>query len=209
VTPETIQAVGWSLIHFLWQGALVALALELVLQAMRERSARARYAARCAALGAMALLPLGTFLWLRATSGGPAVPTDDPRALLAMLEAAERGAGPMSWLVVGWALGAAACAARVLVGWLSIRGLQRAGAGSPLPMTWQLRFDHLARRMGTRAAARVIDSAALAAPTVIGWLKPVVGLPARARAGLRAEQREAGLAPQLGQVRRHDDRGNL
>ena len=46
-------------------------------------------------------------------------------------------------------------------------------------------------------------------PTVIGWLKPVVLLPASALAGLAPQQLEAILAHELAHIRRHDYLVNL
>lgn len=49
--PETIvYRLGWTLVHFVWQGALVALLVAAVLAALRRHSANARYVAGCAGL---------------------------------------------------------------------------------------------------------------------------------------------------------------
>jgi len=56
------QRIGWSLIHFLWQGAAVALVLAVTLSLLRNRSAQARWAVCCAALALMAVLPVVTAL---------------------------------------------------------------------------------------------------------------------------------------------------
>ena len=69
----SVQALGWSLIHFLWQGTLIALALESALVGLRNRSADARYLVRCAALTLMAAAPVVTFWILRTTAAGVAV----------------------------------------------------------------------------------------------------------------------------------------
>ena len=56
-----IPALGWTLAHFLWQGALVALILACILAVLSGRSPQPRYVATCAALFLMAILPLVTF----------------------------------------------------------------------------------------------------------------------------------------------------
>ena len=49
--PSTWTAVlGWTLIHFLWQGTAIALALAMGLAVLPRRAARIRYAAGCFAL---------------------------------------------------------------------------------------------------------------------------------------------------------------
>ena len=52
------EALGWALVHFLWQGTAVALLLGLCLRLLRQRSAQVRYALAGLAL----LLMLGAFL---------------------------------------------------------------------------------------------------------------------------------------------------
>src|SRR5882757_11350947 len=60
-TALIAHAAGWTLLHFLWQGALVALILACILALLSGRSAQPRYLAACAALVLMATLPLITF----------------------------------------------------------------------------------------------------------------------------------------------------
>ena len=52
--------VGWTLVHFLWEGALVALLAAVALWLMRGASAQARYLTACAALVAALVAPLAT-----------------------------------------------------------------------------------------------------------------------------------------------------
>jgi hypothetical protein len=56
-----VYALGWTLLHFCWQGAAVALMLGCVLGLLGGRSSQARYAAACLALGLMVALPAATF----------------------------------------------------------------------------------------------------------------------------------------------------
>jgi predicted membrane channel-forming protein YqfA (hemolysin III family) len=59
-----VVALGWTLLHFCWQGAAVAALLALVLGALGSQRSQARYAAGCFALALMVLLPLATFFHL-------------------------------------------------------------------------------------------------------------------------------------------------
>src|ERR1019366_7995995 len=49
------KALGWTLFHFLWEGAAIADVLVLALALLKPASARLRYGAACAALPGMAL----------------------------------------------------------------------------------------------------------------------------------------------------------
>lgn len=64
-----LDAVGWALVHFVWQGALVAGVAALALAATRRAAAAVRYAIGVAALATMAVLPLVT-TWRAVTDPG-------------------------------------------------------------------------------------------------------------------------------------------
>ena len=60
MTPQLnawIYTIGWALIHFVWQGGLIALATAAVLASCRHRSSQTRYAIACAGLVAMLAAP--------------------------------------------------------------------------------------------------------------------------------------------------------
>lgn len=61
---RTLELLGWSLVHFVWQGVVLALVLTVVLRLLRCKSAQTRYVAGCAALALMAACPLATIGWL-------------------------------------------------------------------------------------------------------------------------------------------------
>ena len=79
-TP-VVQSVGWTLLHFLWQGCLIAGALAVVSLLLRKRSADARYAASCLAMLFMAVVPAVTFVLLAGTPAGWFAASDDPRTV--------------------------------------------------------------------------------------------------------------------------------
>ena len=60
-TVPLVSALGWALVHFVWQGTLIAAVLAAVLCGLRRRSADARYVTCCAAMALMALAPVVTF----------------------------------------------------------------------------------------------------------------------------------------------------
>src|SRR5690349_12651438 len=62
---DLVQTVGWALLHFVWQGCLIALLLFCALVLEARRSAQMRYWSACTALLLMALAPLVTMNSLR------------------------------------------------------------------------------------------------------------------------------------------------
>jgi len=59
-TPALIRAVGWALVHFLWQGTLIAGGLAVILAVARRAPATLRYAVSCAAMLAMLVVSVAT-----------------------------------------------------------------------------------------------------------------------------------------------------
>src|SRR5687767_9235145 len=55
-----MHVAGWVLIHFVWQGTVVAMTAALVLHLCRHRSASTRYAIACGALTMMILCAAAT-----------------------------------------------------------------------------------------------------------------------------------------------------
>ncbi len=67
-TSPLVQALGWALLHLVWEGFLVAAILGAALALMRRQSANARYLASCGAL--LVLVALGVANVYRAYDAG-------------------------------------------------------------------------------------------------------------------------------------------
>src|SRR5262249_8284084 len=79
-TMPTVEALCWTLVHFLWQGALVALMLALARVALKRRTANLRYLASCAAMLLMLAFPVITFVILSSAAHETQVVMTDPPA---------------------------------------------------------------------------------------------------------------------------------
>ena len=58
------RVLSLALLHFVWQGLLIALLLAAVVELARIRRAATRYACSLVALLAMMVCPVGTLTWL-------------------------------------------------------------------------------------------------------------------------------------------------
>ncbi len=106
-------------------------------------------------------------------------------------------------VVLGWLVGVFGLSAWHLGGWTQLQRLRRRMVreiGAPL----HRRLEGLALRLGVPRAVGLLESALVDVPTVVGWLRPVILLPASALTGLRPEQLEAILAHELAHIRRYD-----
>ena len=116
--------------------------------------------------------------------------------------------GLIPLLMLIWAAGVTVLSLRLLTGWLWIQRM-RTHRVSPVETSWERMAARLARQLHIGRAVTLLDSALVDVPTVIGWLKPVVLLPASALGALTPLQVEAILAHELAHIRRHDYLVNL
>lgn len=209
--------LGFTLLHFLWQGSAIGLIAAGVLRGLRGRSANARYVAACAALALMAGSVVGTYVWLNTSSGagsaaasGVAIPAPVAAAAVAKLAAgvSEGWRQWLPWFDCLWFAGVAVLAARSFLSWRAARRLCTQGVQA-VPREWQARAEALLERLAVTAPVRVCESALAEVPGVVGFLKPMVLLPGSALAGLPADQLETILAHELAHIRRHDYLVNL
>lgn len=211
-----LRSTGWALLHSLWQGALLALLAAVALRLARRRSAELRYAIAFVTLGLLVLAFAGTLVWISA--GGDPLSTADPVLIAPMGEGGGLGgwmarlhatlAPWISWLFLAWILGFSLRLVQMghAVAWLYGPCL---GSLQPPPAEWLARFEALRARARVRIPVRLGLSGRVDSLVVLGWLKPVVLVPAAALLTLPPEALEALLAHELAHVRRRDFLANL
>jgi Zn-dependent protease with chaperone function len=107
-----------------------------------------------------------------------------------------------------WLAGVTLLTLRLVTGWIWMQRW-RTHDVRPVEPAWDLMLAQLSRRLHLRRTIALLESTRVDVPTVIGWLKPVVLLPASAIAALSPSQLEAILAHELAHIRRHDYLVNL
>ncbi len=234
LTGPLAQSIGWALLHLLWQATIVAGILAAVLALVPRRAARTRYAAACAALA----LVFGLFIATAVRSYDPAarpistapsqglsagdqsinVSLSQVPALIAATAAASWRDRAMDFAatarqslpsIVGlWLAGVVLLSSRLLVSWMRARRLVTRGTVEA-NIHWQRAAARISNALGLRRAVRLLESAAVEVPSVLGSLRPVILLPASTLTGLTPEQIEMVLAHELAHIRRHDFLVNL
>jgi beta-lactamase regulating signal transducer with metallopeptidase domain len=215
---SAVEALGWALVHFAWQGALAAGVFAVLNLAAHGAGARLRYGLAAATLAAMALMPPLTVLLTRGTRPAIAPPavvtvTDVPPGVPTAAGAStndqrpsamrSRIANALPGIVALWCAGVLVLSIRYLGGWRLVQRMSR--SAQPLPDgDVAARLRGLVRRMRVTRPVRLLESTMVDVPTVVGWLRPAILLPAATLAGLSAAQLEAILAHELAHVRRHD-----
>ena len=230
------EALGWTLVHFLWQGAAIALLYRVADLALASRSAGARYVLALGALLAMLAVSIGTLAWEESALASPAIHSTAARVsadhALADRSLADRTSADrpltdnasaggwqltagsffprhlMPWLDALWFLGVLLLSIRAIGGWWLVRRL-RQHTPDRAPHTLLLHLDVLRRHMGIRRFVDLRLSARIASPFTAGVLRPWILLPITALTNLSPEQLEVVLAHELAHIRRADYLWNL
>jgi uncharacterized protein (TIGR03435 family) len=109
----------------------------------------------------------------------------------------------MPWLVITWFAGATALWVH-LIGGCMFAKLMKSSSVREAPAAWRETLDILKARVGVSAPVRMLVSATVQVPTVVGWLTPVILFPVGVLTGLAPEYIEALLAHELAHIRRRD-----
>ncbi|HLG55933.1 MAG TPA: M56 family metallopeptidase [Vicinamibacterales bacterium] len=214
MTPLT-DAISTALIHSLWQDSMVAVLLWMTLTALGRR-ANARYAAGCAALALMAVLPALTATLIYVDGLRPDTISTGASRAGAIAENARATAAwfggtfqPVasltrlqSWALPVWSIGVLLFSLRLVGGGAHALALMRRSEDADVGVCSVV--ARLARRMGVEQPVRVAICDRTDGPATLGWLRPVILLPPATVLGLTPLQLEAVLAHELAHIRRHD-----
>src|SRR6185312_1761968 len=210
------QAITGALIQFVWQGFLAAFAVSVAMVILRHRSPRLRYGVYCLALLALGTVPvitaIGLYDPLASNQPGPAAITLTIRAVWnrsgVSPGALDRWfAAAQPWILEVWLAGVAFLSLRLAWTGRRVSVLRRSGA-PPNSLVLAI-ANALARRMGMHRTVRILVSSVPDGPGVVGWIRPVILLPAAAILNLTPDQLEAILAHELAHLRRYDDIVNI
>ena len=196
-----VRALGFALLQSLWQGVVIGLAAAAVLAALRRAAPNVRYLVACGALLSMVLVvalttagaardlrvetgrgPTAVVAASRAPAPAAAAPggIGTPAALTGEAPATE-ASGAIDWAapaVLVWGLGVLLLSIRLAVAWTRVGRLGRGGRAVPYAVATSL--DRVARRVGVTRVVALVESATVSVPTLVGWLRPVILLPAGA-----------------------------
>jgi TonB family protein len=205
------QAFRTALLDFVWQGVAVAFLLWTALFVMRKRSANARYFASCLALITLAALPVITacavYMQPVASNATERFLATVPQTVAAVWTGPAAStpnwlASLSSWAIPVWALGVILFSLRLAWGAKQVAVLRRSGEPADGPVLTVA--TKLAARLGLTRPVRLMISSLAEGPSVVGWIRPVILLPAATLMGLTPEQLEAVLAHEFAHIRRYD-----
>ena len=219
LSEPLLMALGWTLLHALWQGFAIVLPVALLLHILRHRAGLVRYRVAVLTLFCQVVASGITFSWYYHPAQPLAqlmlsTPVSNPVRQVWLTALAET---PVSWqqtvqhwlnahlgdVVLLWLIGVAVFGVRLVGGWLYVNRLKTT-ATRPANALLTQTLHRLAKQLNLRPAVQLRESARVAVPVVVGILKPVVLLPIGLVAGLSMAEVEAILAHELAHVRRND-----
>lgn len=207
------EAIGWALVHSIWQGLVVVLLAKLALQFIPANRANLRYAVALSGLVLIFLGGLVTVSLLLPEEQGvhavssyytvlPAPVLEAPSSTVLVREAARFLDAQMPLIVAFWMAGVMLFTMRLAVGWTYISRLRATAV--PVAQEWRELLEDLKKEFGLTADITLSESRRITVPAVIGIFKPVILVPVGMFTGLSQQQVEAVLLHELSHIRRHD-----
>lgn len=215
-TNPFLTSLALTLLHFLWQGLLVATVLKSALLIFNNNKPQLRYALSALAMLVNLLLPIITFIIVYRTevSSVNALASSlalnefiqelkQPDALFSYKELIEKLPLLLPYISVLWLATITLLASKLLIEISTVNKLPQQGTVAPSD-TLQARFNELAKQIHLKITPRLLISLKVEVPMAIGWLKPMVLLPASMIIGLTNAQLEMLILHELAHIRRHD-----
>ncbi|GEO02600.1 hypothetical protein AAE02nite_02640 [Adhaeribacter aerolatus] len=225
LNPALTKALGWTILHSLWQSTLIAVLLSIVMLLLHRQSSHLRYRVAMGALFLNLAAALVTFIYYYQSSpikagltavivpatasfSEPPIVSAEANGFWLLAGAADYFSAHLPLLVSLWLLGMALMLLRFIGG---LAYLQRLKSYKTTPVTdqWQNRLLQLSQELKINKAIRLTESALVQTPLVIGFFKPVILLPLGTISDLPLAQIEAILAHELAHLKRNDYFFNL
>ncbi|MDY7537811.1 M56 family metallopeptidase [Undibacterium sp. 5I1] len=214
-----VSAIGCALIHFVWQGGIIASTTAFLLMIFRNARPQIRYSISCFALILCVILPTAMVIDRLHSSGAAVQNVSLSNAHLDLMPdtlSTQRFASYLQsnllWIVLCWLVSVIILSFRMGMGlfWISRytdtkRNLLCNQANAHL----QTRLTTLANQFGVRRdiGLRVVDD--LKSPITVGCWRPLILVPASLMTGMPAPLLEALLAHELAHISRFDYAVNL
>lgn len=213
LSEKLLYALGWTVLHSLWQAFVIGLVLALLLVFLQKRSARFRYLLSGFAMLTVLVWSMFTF-WdlfqseaflMEEMAFFSASSLEQEGSLLQILyqNFSEYFNSHLPLIVTFWFIGVAFFMLRMLGGLAYIQHLKNTH-NQPLSSFWQQKLNDLSDQIPLNKTIDLVESTLVKVPMVVGYLKPMILMPVGAINNLSIAQVEAILAHELAHIYRHD-----
>ncbi|WP_296704066.1 M56 family metallopeptidase [Algoriphagus sp.] len=223
IPDHLLYALGWTLVHSIWQLVFIGSALWILLKVFARRSPNFKYNLALGSLGLTFFIASGTFIYQLSIQSSTSIfdqvalealiinqassaAVSNSEALLLQIVKWIESQLPM--LVNFWFLGALLFMFRLVNSLSEIRILRKSSF-----VNLDSNLDHLVKKLGSKIGIskkvqlRITDYGL--SPITFGFLKPVILIPAALLFQLSPTQLEAIIAHELAHVKRNDYLANL
>ena len=234
LSERVVEALGWTFVHSLWQGALIALLLGIFMIATHKFTSTTRYF--IAVISLIFMLSCSVFTFVRAYKH--ALPVKNESVIVQSAGVEEilntgKNADPNTavnpekqgfnyyfrnykkyfyqhfpLIVTLWILGMLVFALKFMGSMAYVQRMKNYRI-IPVDEIWEKKFKKLCRELGVSKSVKIFQSSLAKVPMVIGYIKPVVLFPISAFSGLTPQQLESIIVHELAHVVRHDYLVNL
>ncbi len=217
INYNTSSALGWTLIHSIWQGFAILLVFGILYYIFKPSATRYRLGIGALTLQFVAAI-ITFFTIYQPVSPSTALPSNQafgnfflnnpnliftPKKLTALQQIEFFLQNNLDVFVMIWLVGTTLLLLRLVVGFTHVQSL-KVQQVSPIGTDIQALMDNLLEKMQMPATIKLLESARASVPMTIGWIKPVVLLPVGIASGLTIKQLEAILAHELAHIKRYD-----
>ena len=201
-----------TLIHFMWQGFFVALALKLALTFTSYNKPQWRYAFASLAMVANLLIPLFTFFIIYQPDFQQFSPLLNNNILLGHISNNNiqntafwysNTVEFLPYLSLTWITISFVLAVKLFIELYNVNQLPKTGT-SPADAALEARFHQLIEQVKLKCTPQILISLKNDVPMAIGWIKPVVLIPITMLSGLTPAQLDMLILHELAHIRRHD-----
>jgi len=211
-SDNLLRALSWTFVHSLWMGLLLTIAGALIMLATKRSAPSLRYGLLCASFFIFLVSVVIAFVLAWNDYGiqsGYIVSKEIAgyrsqtliQQLLTRIDILLTEY--KTWIISIWFIIFLARAVKMTNDLVQVRRLRNSFTVAPLT-EWQHRFEQLCRQLNIAAPVRLLESALVKVPLVIGHLKPVVLVPVGMLSNLPAAEVEAVLLHELAHIRRND-----
>lgn len=217
INYNTSSALGWTLIHSIWQGFAILLVFGILYYIFKPSITRYRLGIGALTLQFVAAIatfftvyqPVSTSTALQSNLTFGNFFLNNPNLIftpkkLSLLQQVEFFLqNNLDVFVMIWLVGTTLLLLRLLVGFTHVQSL-KVQQVNPISADIQALMNNLLEKTQMPATIKLLESARASVPMTIGWLKPVVLLPVGMASGLTIKQLEAILAHELAHIKRYD-----
>lgn len=229
-SAEIIESTGWAIVHSLWQGAVIAIILAILLLFLKKKSAQIKYFLSYAAL--IAVLAFSAVTFVRAYNYASEKQelkekiTSNPDYIKSLLVQGEKGQTQISQsqeeiinlrivkirsffqrnfyaIYTIWLAGMVVLIIKFILEFLYCRRLKTYQLGI-LPDEIYTAITKLSEKIGLSRKIEAFFSPLAKGPVTLGTLKPVMLFPVTAFTGLSPREIEAIIAHELAHIMRND-----